>query len=407
MHKDPSCELYEPLERKRFEKPDAQVWVENGTLYVMFRREQKPDIPFPTLPAHRQSPRRVSIQQMIKLDWIRNGYEYLAFIPTSIPYNNSLLLRFWLDEPNMPIKVVEVNSILTTYFLQPVWTDNWKDFEVVLLHSAEVLMLRAGVCSTICKPPRPSCRRLDDKFRSREEAVRNVYETRRRFLPWLGLFSYLVALLDGTGTFRMKTGQIEKWPVWQGTLLIHGVLPHTVKTMGDSILGSFHPSFKRVGTVIDYQSDPHALHVGMMADRNVPVIYGVPLNRLHELPMSYQEGNFFKEFHARVNPSGSLEDMKKLLRKYLPPDGPISRESAIERTQGISMLVSSSLMTGLENLTQTQLWWMTSRRSILLRDNRSSRRGRSSLLGRNRKTGTRSVERERRQRRAACSEKMT
>ncbi len=95
--------------------------------------------------------------------------------------------------------------------------------------------------------------------------------------------------------------------------------------MGDSILGSFHPSFKRVGTVIDYQSDPHALHVGMMADRNVPVIYGVPLNKIHELPMSNQEGNFFREFRATVSPSGSFEDMKKLLRKYLPPDDYIKK----------------------------------------------------------------------------------
>ncbi len=134
--------------------------------------------------------------------------------------------------------------------------------EVTLLCLVDLLMLRAGVCNTNCKPPHPNCRCLYDKSRSGEEAVCNVHETRKRFLPWLGLFSYLVSLLNGTGTFRMKTGQIEKWPVWQGTLLIHGVLPHTVKTMGDSILGSFHPSFKRVGTVIDYQSDPHALHVG-------------------------------------------------------------------------------------------------------------------------------------------------
>ncbi len=93
------CELIELIERKRFEKPDAQVWAEKGMLYVTFCREQKPNVP-----AHRQTPRRLTIEDMLKLNWIQNGYEYLAFIPTTIFYNNSLLLRFWLDEPNMPSK---------------------------------------------------------------------------------------------------------------------------------------------------------------------------------------------------------------------------------------------------------------------------------------------------------------
>ncbi len=172
------------------------------------------------------------------------------------------------------------------------WVDNWKDFEVTLLRSVEVLVHRAGVGKSICLPPRPDCCRLEDAACSRDKAVQNVYKTRRRFLPWLGLFSYLVALLDGIGTFRMKSGEVEKWPVWQGTLLINGCLPHTVNTMGDSVLGTFHRAYKRVGTVIDYQSDPHALHVGLMADRNIPVVYGIPLNSLHHLPTHSERTTF-------------------------------------------------------------------------------------------------------------------
>ncbi len=123
----------------------------------------------------------------------------------------------------------------------------------------------------------------------------------------------------------MKSGEVEKWPVWQGTLLINGCLPHTVNTMGDSVLGTFHRAYKRVGTVIDYQSDPHALHVGLMADRNIPVVYGIPLNSLHHLPTPLRTDDFFAEFCAKINPAGSIDDMKHLLRKYLPPDDYIQR----------------------------------------------------------------------------------
>ncbi len=105
----------------------------------------------------------------------------------------------------------------------------------------------------------------------------------------------------------------------------------------------------------------------------MPVICGVPLNELHELPMSYQEGNFFREFRATVSPSGLFEDIKNFSRNIYPSTT-TSRKSAIERMQGISMFVSPSLMTVLENLaTQTQQSWMTSHCSTPLARQRKSK----------------------------------
>lgn len=131
-------ELSEPVEKRRFDKQEAQTWIDRGMLYVTFHRYKKPKIPFPPLHPERQEP--IPIREMVnKVDWIRRGYEYIAFIPTAIPFGDPLLLGLWFDEPHMPIEEWKVN-ITTFYRLEKLWVAHWTDVEAMIIRSVQALL---------------------------------------------------------------------------------------------------------------------------------------------------------------------------------------------------------------------------------------------------------------------------
>ncbi|KLO04800.1 hypothetical protein SCHPADRAFT_1003192 [Schizopora paradoxa] len=303
----------------KFKKRRPDVWSEEDTLYVAFNLASKPYIP-PYI-VSRDPPSNTDLR---RLNWVRSGYIYLAFLPVPLEYRGPLLERLRIDERRLPILCVETSNRVH-HKLDPKLAESWARLAEGLEQVAKILLPFTEFSANIKLPPRPKCDKLKLQKESKEECAKLIFEIRDAFSPWFALASFCIAVLDGWADIQMKSGFTENHPVWIGKLLASNIHPGWIGWLVNSPLSWFGGT-PRLGTIIHFERNPYALAIGLMDQHNVPVVYCLHAKNEDGLPPAAFRDKYLSWYRSLFDRRASEEDMGAYLRKFVPP------ASAVERT---------------------------------------------------------------------------
>lgn len=220
-----------------------------------------------------------------------------------------------IDKYRLPVEIVG-----TKIRMDPKLLRSCVRLEINICRMIDILKKSANF-HAIKYLPLPEAHKLDAEYADRESLLREALATRDRFLYLCATLSFFVCIKRDWANYTTKTDTGEPvestWMEFQGECIVAGVHAQWVVLLFDSPIS--RTNVKRRGVIIDYRKSELSPLVSYMLSFNVPLVLRIDEETMyHDVDLAHQD-RILNRFRKLNFESCTLEQMNKLLRKYIPP----------------------------------------------------------------------------------------